>query len=145
MASMPAKVKVVTRKGYSPDFSRAFEHFLLHTGGRGVIDELEEKLHLTPKQVQPSKDTLYRFGNTSAASTWCAARCTPTVIHSRCKHRACCAASATPQPPAPGALRALHQFTIRHHRSRREHRTCCEAMTKCLLPAPGAHASDAEP
>ena len=66
-------------KGYSPDFSRAFEHFLLHTGGRGVIDELEEKLHLTTKQVQPSKDTLYRFGNTSAASTWCATRCRVTT------------------------------------------------------------------
>ena len=71
---MLAQVKVAIRKGHSPDFSRAFEHYLLHTGGRGVIDELEEKLHLTPKQVQPSKDTLYRFGNTSAASTWCAAR-----------------------------------------------------------------------
>lgn len=77
MPTTPAQVKVLTRKGYSPDFSSAFEHFLLHTGGRGVIDELEEKLHLTPKQVQPSKDTLYRFGNTSAASTWCAARFAP--------------------------------------------------------------------
>ncbi len=71
---MRAQVKAVTVKGYSPDFSRAFEHFLLHTGGRGVIDELEEKLRLTGKQVQPSKDTLYRFGNTSAASTWRAPR-----------------------------------------------------------------------
>ncbi len=69
-------MKAVTVKGYSPDFSRAFEHFLLHTGGRGVIDELEEKLRLTGKQVQPSKDTLYRFGNTSAASTW---RAPPTL------------------------------------------------------------------
>lgn len=74
IAVVLAQVKVVTQKDYSPDSSRAFEHFLLHTGGRGVIDELEEKLHLAPKQVQPSKDTLYRFGNTSAASTWCAHR-----------------------------------------------------------------------
>ena len=59
-------------KRYVPRFDRAFEHFLLHTGGRAVIDEMEEKLSLTPKQVQPSKDALYRFGNTSAASTWCA-------------------------------------------------------------------------
>lgn len=55
---------------YRPDFSKRFEHFLLHTGGRGVIDDLEKNLKLNPKQAQASKDTLYRFGNTSAASTW---------------------------------------------------------------------------
>jgi len=55
---------------YRPDFSKAFEHFLLHTGGRGVIEELEGSLQLDSKQAQPSKDTLWRFGNTSAASTW---------------------------------------------------------------------------
>lgn len=58
-------------KGYTPKFNNAFEHFLLHTGGRAVIDEMEEKLSLTAAQCQPSKDALYRFGNTSAASTWC--------------------------------------------------------------------------
>ncbi|EIE19204.1 very-long-chain 3-ketoacyl-CoA synthase [Coccomyxa subellipsoidea C-169] len=63
-------VKVVMNKAYVPKFNNAFEHFLLHTGGRAVIDEMEEKLSLTPAQCQPSKDALYRFGNTSAASTW---------------------------------------------------------------------------
>lgn len=57
-------------KKYQPKFSKAIQHFLLHTGGRGVIEELEESLKLTPEQAQPAKDTLYRFGNTSAASTW---------------------------------------------------------------------------
>ena len=66
------QVKVVLQKGYIPKFNNAFEHFLLHTGGRAVIDEMEEKLSLTAAQCQPSKDALYRFGNTSAASTWCA-------------------------------------------------------------------------
>ena len=65
------QVKVVMNKAYVPKFNKAFEHFLLHTGGRAVIDEMEEKLSLTPAQCQPSKDALYRFGNTSAASTWC--------------------------------------------------------------------------
>ena len=31
----------------------AFEHFLLHTGGRGVLDVIETKLGLTPEQVRP--------------------------------------------------------------------------------------------
>ena len=64
------QAKAALDKTYLPDFSRAFEHFLLHTGGRGVIDELETSLKLTPEQAKPSKDTLWRFGNTSAASTW---------------------------------------------------------------------------
>jgi 3-ketoacyl-CoA synthase len=55
---------------FKPDFSKVFDHFLLHTGGRGVIDELEASLQLNAKQAEPSKDTLWRFGNTSAASTW---------------------------------------------------------------------------
>ena len=57
-------------KSYQPDFSKAFDHFLLHTGGRGVLEALETSLKLKPRQMQPSKATLRRFGNTSAASTW---------------------------------------------------------------------------
>ena len=59
-------------KPYLPDFARAFEHFCVHTGGRGVIDEMERQLHLTPTHMQPSRDALRRFGNTSSASIWCA-------------------------------------------------------------------------
>ena len=63
--------------------ARAFQHYLLHTGGRGVLDVFESKLGLTPEQVAPSRAALHRFGNTSAASTWCAwgnpnfSRCAP--------------------------------------------------------------------
>ena len=80
------QVKVVLQKGYIPKFNNAFEHFLLHTGGRAVIDEMEEKLSLTAAQCQPSKDALYRFGNTSAASTWCAESLLLPMLHpSQCK------------------------------------------------------------
>ena len=53
-----------------PNFRRAFERFLLHTGGRGVIESIQEGLSLSSEDCQASYDTLHRFGNTSAASTW---------------------------------------------------------------------------
>jgi len=55
---------------YIPDFKLAFEHFCIHTGGRGVIDEIEKNLDLAPENVEPSRKTLERFGNTSSSSIW---------------------------------------------------------------------------
>ncbi|KAL6986900.1 Protein Nef, partial [Sarracenia purpurea var. burkii] len=57
-------------KPYIPDFKLAFEHFCIHAGGRGVIDELEKKLELSPAHVEASRMTLHRFGNTSSSSIW---------------------------------------------------------------------------
>ena len=57
-------------KNYVPNFKHAFEHFLVHTGGRAVIEEVEKKLVLDPKDVQPSKETLYRYGNTCCAAVF---------------------------------------------------------------------------
>ncbi|KAM0874732.1 hypothetical protein ACQ4PT_037274 [Festuca glaucescens] len=53
------RVLGINVKPYSPDFTRALEHFCIHAGGRSVLDELE-----------PSRMTLYRFGNTSSSSLW---------------------------------------------------------------------------
>ncbi|XP_004487838.1 probable 3-ketoacyl-CoA synthase 21 [Cicer arietinum] len=55
---------------YTPKFNRAFEHFCIHTGGRAVIQAIERNLRLRKQDVEPSKMTLYRFGNTSSSSTW---------------------------------------------------------------------------
>ncbi|KAF8388158.1 hypothetical protein HHK36_026824 [Tetracentron sinense] len=55
---------------YIPDFKLAFEHFCIHAGGRGVLDELEKNLELTDWHMEPSRMTLYRFGNTSSSSLW---------------------------------------------------------------------------
>lgn len=57
-------------KQYVPDFKLAFEHVCIHAGGRGVLDEIEKNLSLTEWHVEPSRMSLYRFGNTSSSCLW---------------------------------------------------------------------------
>ena len=38
--------------------------------GRAVLDELEKNLQLSDWNMEPSRITLYRFGNTSSSSLW---------------------------------------------------------------------------
>lgn len=59
-----------TVRPYIPDFKLAFKHLCIHAGGRGVLDELEKNLRLTERYMEPSRMTLYRFGNTSSSSLW---------------------------------------------------------------------------
>nr|CAB3504145.1 unnamed protein product [Digitaria exilis] len=57
-------------KPFVPDFKLALEHFCIHAGGRGVLDELERSLGLSAWHMEPSRMTLHRFGNTSSSSLW---------------------------------------------------------------------------
>uniref|UniRef100_A0A383WBH3 Very-long-chain 3-oxoacyl-CoA synthase n=1 Tax=Tetradesmus obliquus TaxID=3088 RepID=A0A383WBH3_TETOB len=57
-------------KPYIPAFKKAFDFYCIHTGGRGIIDGLEKELKLTRPQVEPSRASLFRFGNTSSTSVW---------------------------------------------------------------------------
>ena len=64
------KVCKVKMSAYIPDFKLAFNHFCIHTGGRAVIEEIEKQLKLPEDLVAPSKETLFRYGNTSSSSIW---------------------------------------------------------------------------
>ncbi|XP_048568529.1 3-ketoacyl-CoA synthase 6-like [Triticum urartu] len=57
-------------KAYIPNFRTAFEHFCIHAGGRAVIDQLQKSFGLSDEQVEASRMTLHRFGNTSSSSLW---------------------------------------------------------------------------
>ncbi|GLU08394.1 hypothetical protein SLE2022_253110 [Rubroshorea leprosula] len=55
---------------HTPDFRKAFQHFCIHSGGKGIIQAVEKNLKLREEDVEASKMTLYRFGNTSSSSIW---------------------------------------------------------------------------
>lgn len=55
---------------YLPNFKKAVNHFCIHAGGRAVIEKIEEALKLSPSDVEASKQTLFRYGNTSSSSIW---------------------------------------------------------------------------
>jgi predicted naringenin-chalcone synthase len=57
-------------KPYVPDFKRGIDHFCIHAGGRAVVDGVGENLKLNDRQIEASKATLYKYGNTSSSSIW---------------------------------------------------------------------------
>lgn len=57
-------------KPYIPDYKLAFEHFCVHAASKAVLDELQRNLEFSDKNMEASRMTLYRFGNTSSSSIW---------------------------------------------------------------------------
>ncbi|GAB2219984.1 hypothetical protein Droror1_Dr00007625 [Drosera rotundifolia] len=57
-------------KPYIPDYKLAFEHFCVHASTKRVLDELQRNLELSDENLEASRMTLHRFGNTSSSSIW---------------------------------------------------------------------------
>lgn len=58
------------KKPYIPDYKLAFEHFCVHAASKTVLDELQRNLGLSEGNMEASRMTLHRFGNTSSSSIW---------------------------------------------------------------------------
>ncbi|XP_077240927.1 3-ketoacyl-CoA synthase 10 [Tasmannia lanceolata] len=57
-------------KPYIPDYKLAFEHFCVHAASKDVLDELQKNLGFSDKNIEASRMSLHRFGNTSSSSIW---------------------------------------------------------------------------
>ena len=57
-------------KPHVPNVKRAVDHFFPHVGARPVQDEVRRILGMSERQMEASRMTLYRFGNTSSSSVW---------------------------------------------------------------------------
>ncbi|XP_042486365.1 3-ketoacyl-CoA synthase 10 [Macadamia integrifolia] len=59
-----------SKKPYIPDYKLAFEQFCVHAASKNVLDELQRNLELSDSNMEASRMTLHRFGNTSSSSIW---------------------------------------------------------------------------
>jgi 3-ketoacyl-CoA synthase len=53
-----------------PNFKTAVDYWLIHAGGKAIITGIRDALNLTEDDVKPSRDVMYKYGNTSSASIW---------------------------------------------------------------------------
>ncbi|KAJ8555440.1 hypothetical protein K7X08_012936 [Anisodus acutangulus] len=62
--------QLANNKPYIPDYKLAFEHFCVYAASKTVLDELQRNLELSENNMEASRATLHRFGNTSSSSIW---------------------------------------------------------------------------
>ncbi len=63
--AVPVAKQIIKKMGLELEQIR---HWALHPGGRAIIDALQNGLHLTNEQTEPSRDVLRHYGNMSSAS-----------------------------------------------------------------------------
>nr|XP_043608632.1 3-ketoacyl-CoA synthase 11-like [Erigeron canadensis] len=54
-------------KPIMPDFTTAFEHICVHTGGKAVIEQVARVMKFSDSVTEPARMSLNRFGNTSSS------------------------------------------------------------------------------
>ncbi|CAH9125366.1 unnamed protein product [Cuscuta epithymum] len=57
-------------KPYIPNYTLAFTHLCINAASKTLLDELKRNLNLTEENMEASRATLHRFGNTSSSSIW---------------------------------------------------------------------------
>ena len=61
---------VASIEPYVPNVKRVVDHFFPHVGAKPILDKVARSLRMSEGQMEASRMTLYRFGNTSSSSVW---------------------------------------------------------------------------